>query len=293
MEKQSLPFILDYQKFFSMEKDTFKKLFYQNGIILLKNCFSSNLPNPAHEFETILKDTFKMTPAPNTGDASQDRQTTIEGSDDVFATSSTQVSISLHSELGYIKNPPKYIAFGCLSPSPKGGAMIFGDSRKIVEAIPKDLQAKLNEKGAYCAGHYGPNHWKASLGTADRPSAEKTMVTLNWNWEWKDDGSLIWWSNLPPMVTHPVTGECVFLSSTSFLQAFKNQKGQPKRFGDRTEMTEREFRTLRQAHSDQEIEVMLEPGDIVILDNWLTKHGRRGFEGPRKHFVFLSNSFIV
>jgi len=286
-------FILDYQKFFSLDKDTFKKLFYQHGILLLKNCFSADTPNPAHIFETILKEHFKMNPAPNTGDASRDRQAIIEGSEDVFATSSTEVSISLHSELGYINNPPRYIAFGCLNPAPKGGAMIFGDSRKIVEAIPVDLQAKFNERGAYCAGHYGSSHWKASLGASDKLSAEKTMVTLGWNWNWKEDGSLTWWSNLPAMVTHPVTGERVFLSSTSFLQAFKNQQGQPKRYGDRTEMTDKEFRILRQAHADQEIAVMLQPGDIVILDNWLTKHGRRSFEGPRKHFVFLSNSFIV
>jgi len=234
-----------------------------------------------------------MTSASNTGDASRDRRFPIEGSNDVFATSPTEVSISLHSELGYVNNPPKYIAFGCLSPAPVGGAMIFGDSRKIVQSIPEELRLKLTEKGAYCAGNYSPTHWKTSLNTEDKSTAETTMISLGWNWEWKEDASLYWWSNLPAMVTHPITGECVFLSSTSFLQAFRNLQGQPKRFGDRSEMTDREFRILRQAHANQEIDVMLQPGDMVVLDNWLIKHGRRAFEGPRRHFVFFSNSFVV
>jgi alpha-ketoglutarate-dependent taurine dioxygenase len=234
-----------------------------------------------------------MTPAANTGDASRDRRFPVEGSNDVFSTSPTSVSISLHSELGYVHNPPRYIAFGCLLPAPIGGEMIFGDSRKIVQKLPEDLKSKLNEKGAYCGGLYSLSHWKTSLSSDDRISAERTMTQLGWQWEWKDDGSLSWWSNLPAMVTHPVTAERVFLSSTSFLQSFKNQRGQPKRYGDRTEMTDMDFKILRLAHSNQEIEVMLQPGDIVILDNWIIKHGRRAFEGTRKHFVFLSNSFIV
>jgi alpha-ketoglutarate-dependent taurine dioxygenase len=234
-----------------------------------------------------------MTPAANTGDASRDRRFPIEGSTDVFATSSTEVSISLHSELGYVSNPPKYIAFGCLSPAPVGGAMIFGDSRKIVQSLPEELRIKFTQKGGYCAGIYSASHWKTCLNTEDKITAETTMISLGWNWDWKEDGSLSWWSSLPAIATHPITGESVFLSSTSFLQAFRNLKDQPKRFGDRSEMTDREFRLLRQAHGNQEIEVMLQPGDIVVLDNWLIKHGRRAYEGPRKHFVFLSNSFVV
>jgi len=290
-------FVVDYNQFLQnytneLNLFEFKAQFYSFGIVLVKNCpISEN----SFRFEEILNKIFKMMPSANAGDASRDRKFPIEGSMATFPTSSTEVAISLHSELGYVKNPPRYCAFGCVLPASTGGQMVFGDSRKILNRIPDDLQGKITERGAYCAGKYKQDHWETCLfaPNGNIQKAEEMMTSLGWNWEWKGDGSLSWWSNLPAIQTHPITTEKVFLTSTSFLQSFKNMKDEIKRFGDLSEMTLDEFKSLRLAHKLEEFEILLEPGDIVVVDNWLIKHGRRAFQGPRKHFVLFSDSFLV
>jgi hypothetical protein len=298
--RQLLPLILNFDQVKDLEgspekQAEFKKAFYLHGCVLVKKCFDPSLGDPeniAAQFEAILSSSFKMESVPNLGDASRDRITSIGST---FATSESRVAIPLHSELGYVKNPPRFIAFGCGIPAPEGGAMILGDSRKIHSRIPPALLAKLEERGAYCCGTYSPNHWKTVLFTpeGDISVAEAHMEELGWTWSWNPDGSLSWWSSLPGTHLHPVTGEKVFLPSTHFLQAFRTNKGKPKLFGDHSEMTLEEFRELRNVHKKSEVEVMLVPGDIIILDNYLIKHGRRSFEGNRKHYLMISNKFIV
>ncbi len=145
----------------------------------------------------------------------------------------------------------------------------------------------------HLSGNDSAGHWKTSLFASSQEEAEKTMVDLGWQWKWKSDGSLFWFSDLPAIRRHPITNEEVFLSSTSFLQSFRSQTGKPKLFGDGSQMTMEEWKSVRRAHAAEEVEVMLEPGDIVLVDNWLVKHGRRAFQGPRKHLVFFSDTFVT
>lgn len=59
----------------------------------------------------------------------------------------------------------------------------------------------------------------------------------------------------------------------------------PPTAGDGADLSEAELAELDKVTMDNVKFVKMEQGDVVLLDNYVTMHGRNVFEGTRKHAV--------
>lgn len=57
------------------------------------------------------------------------------------------------------------------------------------------------------------------------------------------------------------------------------------RYGNGEEICETDLANVRQACIANTKALLMQPGDACYLDNFAVLHGRRPFEGPRKHTV--------
>lgn len=56
-------------------------------------------------------------------------------------------------------------------------------------------------------------------------------------------------------------------------------------FGDDSPLTEEQLARLDRITTQEMKYVKMQPGDVVLLDNYKTMHGRNVFDGVRKHAV--------
>ena len=59
--------------------------------------------------------------------------------------------------------------------------------------------------------------------------------------------------------------------------------------GDGTPLTQDEVRTIDLAYDSVAMPVLLRPGDVLLLDNVLTAHGRRPYTGDRRLMVAMGH----
>jgi hypothetical protein len=57
------------------------------------------------------------------------------------------------------------------------------------------------------------------------------------------------------------------------------------RYGNGEEISEIDLENVRQACKANTKELLMQPGDAVYLDNFTVLHGRKTFQGTRKHTV--------
>lgn len=103
----------------------------------------------------------------------------------------------------------------------------------------------------------------------------------------------------PSMVTHPNLGEIVFTSvlnrHASWLDGHEVFDPLPYtarpyhcRWGDGAELAQREVDVIRSAYNNCKLEMKLDSGDLIVLDNLYVSHGRAPFvPGPERRLMGL------
>ena len=107
----------------------------------------------------------------------------------------------------------------------------------------------------------------------------------------------------PPAVRHPDSGEptwfCNVHSHSSKLRRDREEVYGKERFesgasrinksdmfyGDDAVISDDDLETLDKATVSNIEYVKMQPGDVVLVDNYMAMHGRNVFEGTRKHAV--------
>jgi alpha-ketoglutarate-dependent taurine dioxygenase len=105
--------------------------------------------------------------------------------------------------------------------------------------------------------------------------------------------------SLTPVLEHPATGEPVWFGGVDlahkglFLKRNTHIDGEGKfstrsfdvRYGDGQPISCTDINHITEAIEKNIKTVAMKPGDAVFLDNIFTMHGRRPFNGTRKHAV--------
>jgi alpha-ketoglutarate-dependent taurine dioxygenase len=212
--------------------------------------------------------------------------------------------IPLHCENSYQTSWPSLLMFLCRVPAATGGETPLADTRRIRGRLPADLVERFAEHGVMyrrCLdGRLGLS-WQEVLGTADRDEAERRCMAKGLRFSWRADGALRTEAVRPLVDRHPGTGEPIWFNHALFFHpssldpearaalAGMASEGLPNdtRFGDGLVLPEDWVAALREAYRQEDVRFAWEAGDVLLLDNMLTAHGRGTFTGRREVLVAM------
>jgi alpha-ketoglutarate-dependent taurine dioxygenase len=217
-------------------------------------------------------------------------------------------TLSLHNELSYTYRWPDHLFFCCVKASGEGGETSLGDSRAILKGIDEKVVREFKSRGIkYVRNLHGGRgsgySWQEAFETDDKSVIEAHCRAGGIRFNWKDDGGLTLIEVRPATALHPTTGEEVWfnqadgfhpsgIDAETYELLISTMKEEEFRlnsyYGDGAPL---DLSALNHAREVIRREVVLVPwraGDILILDNLLTAHGRLPFTGERKILLAMT-----
>ncbi len=214
------------------------------------------------------------------------------------------VEIFLHHEMAQTPVSPDKLFFFCKSAAEAGGASPICRSDQLFNALrdadPQVAQA-FKEKGLKYTTHMPAENdhdsgqgrsWKSTLSVESKSEAEQKLQQLGYSWEWSDDGSLKAITPVLPAVRTLDDGTEVFYNQ--LLAAYLGWKGVKENpssaitFGDGSDIPVSALELVVELSEKFTFDVPWQDGDVALIDNKLTMHGRRPFTGDRKRQVLVA-----
>nr|WKF59115.1 hypothetical protein HUO10_003624 [Paraburkholderia busanensis] len=233
-------------------------------------------------------------------------------------------SIPIHQEMSYTAHPPARIAFFCERPADAGGETTLADMREVTRRIGEDVLQRFALKGGVQLRRNlplpeqavlrpgVPKPWTEVFGTTRRDTVETTAAARGWRTGWLDDGSLqLWQEVLPATRVHPRTGDelwfnqlHIFAPLAALRWARKDGRhalagrldaalrDTPERVdgilhGDGTPVADADVLHVAEVLDACALPHAWQAGDLLMLDNLLTGHGRRQYHGARSILTAL------
>ena len=219
-------------------------------------------------------------------------------------------SIPLHNEMAYSLSWPMKIWFCCLKSAQQGGETPLVDSRKILQRIDSKIKDKFMEKKVMYIRNYSDNldlSWENVFQTKNRLEVENYCRSAGIEFEWKDGGKHLRTRQVCQAVaTHPKTGEIVWFNQAHLfhvsslnpevrqtLLSTVKEEDLPRNayYGDGSPIEDSVLDEIREIYHQEAVIFPWQEGDVLMLDNMLTAHGRKPFIGSRKVVVGMAESF--
>jgi alpha-ketoglutarate-dependent taurine dioxygenase len=217
-------------------------------------------------------------------------------------------TLALHNELSYTYRWPDHLYFYCVAAAGRGGETSLGDSRAILKGIDEKVVSEFKRRGIkYIRNLHGGTgtgySWQEAFETSDRRAVEEHCRAGGISFVWKDDGGLTLSEVRPATALHPLTGEEVWFNQADgfhpsgidretyelLISTMKEEEFRLNSYyGDGAPL---DLSALTHARAVLRRETVLVPwraGDILILDNLLTAHGRQPYEGTRRILLAMT-----
>lgn len=218
-------------------------------------------------------------------------------------------SIFPHSELSYANTWPLKIYFYCLQPAEQGGETPIADIRQVCDRISPKTRDRFRAKQVMYVRNFGDRlglSWQKAFQTTNVQEVENYCQNNGINIEWKVGSKLQTCQVRPAIVNHPKTGETIWFNHAAFfhvstlepkirqtLLAEFSESELPYNtyYGDSSAIEPEVLEEIRSAYHQETVTFSWQAGDILMLDNMLTAHGRKPFIGSRKVVVGMAESF--
>jgi alpha-ketoglutarate-dependent taurine dioxygenase len=215
-----------------------------------------------------------------------------------------QFSLSLHNELSYSNIYPSLLFFGCLIAPQTGGETTLGNSRRILQKIDSQILDMFTRKKLCYVRNLQADKgsgysWQEAFESEDKETVEIICRKAGADFQWKDDGGLRVSQIRPAILTHSITKEEVWFNqadgfhpsnlSEELLATLREDELRLNvYFGDGTPIDSAMLGHIRRFLESETISHRWQVGDILILDNILSAHGRMPFVGARKIILAMT-----
>lgn len=217
--------------------------------------------------------------------------------------------IPLHNEMSYARIWPRTLAFFCQQPASSGGQTPLCDSRRVFAALDTTIRKKFTHHGVLYVRHYPKSQqqglglsWQETFQTQSQDGVEAQCNALQLQWQWHGE-TLTTRQVCQASLRHPTTGEHVWFNQahlfhiSSLTPALRKTLLHSQResdlsrnsyYGDGSTIEDAELQHIRDIYQQHTLNFYWQRGDILLLDNILTAHGRTPFSGKRQVYVCMA-----
>lgn len=229
--------------------------------------------------------------------------------------------IPFHQELSFMKNFPKYIYFFCEVAPVHHGETIIADARKVYAALDQKIIKRFEEKNiTYISRYFHESKFMTLLNKIARSHRSWTEVFESENkhkveqfcgeneiqYSWTKNDWIELKQTRPAIIKHPITQETVwfnqahlfdfnpkFLGMMNYLFISLIYMNPDKRlhevtFGDGEKIPRNELYHILDVLEANTVKEPWREGDVMVLDNILTMHGRAPYTGKRRILTALT-----
>jgi alpha-ketoglutarate-dependent taurine dioxygenase len=220
-----------------------------------------------------------------------------------------ELSVALHNELSYSHRWPARLAFFCRVPAADGGQTPLADSRRVYQRLAQQhpLPDTIEYRRVMPAGKGFGVSWPTVFATDDRAAVESYCQQAGITFQWLPGGALRTSQLRPTAMIHPLTGDKVWFNQAH--QWHPSNSGEESEaalralFGDDlpmnavtadgTELDHPSLQSIRAAYQAETVAFGWQPGDVLIIDNMLTAHGRTPYSGDREVLVAMGGPLAL
>lgn len=208
-----------------------------------------------------------------------------------------EVNINLHHEMAQTPLYPRRLFFFCEKSPDSGGATSLCRSDVLWERLARECPdfAKDCKAKGFRYTHTMPaqedsgsgmgRSWSSTFSVDTREQAEARMKSLGYSGEWLEDGCLRVTSPRLPAVRQLDDGRTTFfnqlIAAYSGWRDSRNDPGKALTFGDGTTLDPEGAHKAVLLGEELSFDLPWQTGDVALIDNFVTLHGRRTFSGTR------------
>jgi alpha-ketoglutarate-dependent taurine dioxygenase len=225
-------------------------------------------------------------------------------------------NLILHQEMAYLPRFPRMVAFFSKTAAWAGGETILADFRDLESRLPRRLWDQVKARGVCYERNFRASEdvqpwrailhktWTEAFGTDDPARAEEACRSVGLEPVWQDDGSLSTFYTSRGFMEHPLTGQTVWfnhIASQTMNQRtlgpqwadYANHYGDHLKgpfnptYGDGQPFDPEDLEALYRVLDSLIQACRWQAGDLLLVDNILTAHGRNPYEGQREVQVAL------
>lgn len=218
--------------------------------------------------------------------------------------------IFLHNEQSYTADWPLYIMFHCQVAPLEGGATPVAANRLVLRHLPDELLERFERLGILYVRNYRAGlglSWREAFQTDSRAEVEAYCRQTGTQWTWLDDQRLNTRQVRQAMVRHPLSGEPLWFNHAHMFHVSNmppalaralldevGEQGLPRNayYGDGSPIEAEVLDTIRAAYREETRAFAWERGDVLMLDNFISVHGREPYTGERKVLVAMTDLHV-